>query len=291
MTEQLNLLLAGKPTLQTQIALDAAKTDALHRRKGTPSVRYVPKITNHTLFLETRLAAELVRSRIPQSVNGSYSGLAKWKINPESASTSANFLNEITQTFPNLTWRLDANALFDFAQLVRFWNSLAPSTQRLIEFIEDPCPYDRTDWNRLETEGLRLAIDFEIGRWQDSSVKTSPTDSGKTVFVFKPAIQAMEFWRLWLQDHPHSFLLTSYLDHPVGMLTALATAESMAQEFPKWLLPCGLNLSMTQTDLETFWPNLYLNMNSGNTWTGAAEPGIGFTNHLERLSWENLGAI
>jgi O-succinylbenzoate synthase len=294
--EQLERLREGKPTPQTQLTLAYAERDARAREKQQIGVRFQPPISNHYLFLESRLNLAIVEARIPHFEQASENLFAKWKLKPELVADSVEFLNLVTRLYPFLKWRLDANALFSAAEILHFWQQLKPAAQQQIDFIEDPCPYEAARWNELEAAGIPLAIDFEIERWQQSYAGAStdhwpphsPTASGQTTFVLKPAVQELPYWQSFLRQTPHPFLLTSYLDHPVGLLHALWWAESCADEFPHLLRPCGLNLGFSEESLHQHWPELKLGRGPANSWLGTAAPGIGLTHYLEGLEWQDL---
>lgn len=291
--DQIHLWQMGNPTQQLQLSLEFARRDSEARKNKLVGVKYFPQVENHNLLLEAQLTIATIHDRFATAIRTNKPIVAKWKIAPERTIEAQHFLNAVTHDFPSISWRLDANALFTAKEIHSFWAGLSATTRRHIQFIEDPCRYDFENWNNLEEEGIPLAIDFEINRWQQasrgSSKSQSPTRSGNTTFVFKPAIQDMHAWRDWLQQNPHHFLFTSYLDHPVGMLHALWTAETFYSEFPNLAQINGLNLPLTQEELTAFWPGLKLNTATNPAWTGSAESGIGFQDCLEKLEWQFIG--
>lgn len=283
---QLQLLKEGRPTKQMQRSLDFARRDLVAKQSLTIGVQYLKEIKNHHLLLEKHLTTNDLKALI--SINSS-SSLLKWKISPETATHTANLLNQICLENSQLKWRLDANSLFSFKEVMQFWKSLSPLSRKNIDFIEDPCPYDKSHWTHLENEGLPLAIDLELTHWSSTGpleAASLPTSSSQTIFVLKPAIHKTEDWKLFFQQTPSNFLFTSYLDHPIGLLHALWTTEIFAQIFPHRLLPCGLNFSFPPHLLETFWSGLQLNE---SVWCGEKSVGIGYNQHLENLSWQTLG--
>jgi O-succinylbenzoate synthase len=272
--------------------LEHARKDATARRDCVTGINYFPKIQNHTLILHSTLTLDLIATLIPQIAESSHKIIAKWKISPATASAAGLILTEACTKFPNLHWRLDANSLFDLDGIKQFWNSLNPETKEKIEFIEDPCPYSRKVWNELESLGVKIAIDFEINRWKSTGFIDSPSDSGATTLILKPAIQNMNSWREWLRQYPHPFLVTSYLDHPVGLLHALWNAEELHSEFPSLMQTCGLSLSISTAELANYWPNLIQSeASAGNFWSGPMNSGIGFSSLLEKLAWQSLHMI
>lgn len=290
--EQLQLLKQGKPTAQMQRALDYARRDLAAKQSQTTGVQYLKEIKNHHLILDKHITLKNLNTLTTSPVNkDTVSETFKWKISPETAAPVSQVLNQAALELPHLKWRLDANSLFNFKDILQFWKSLSSVCRQKIEFIEDPCPYEKNNWNHLEEEGLPLAIDFEISHWSPNGpleASDTPTSSNKMIFVLKPAIQKTEDWKSFFKHKTNHFLFTSYLDHPVGLLHALWTAETFAQAFPNRLLACGLNFSFSPSLLETFWNGLYLDK---NVWCGKKSPGIGYTQLLEALPWQTLGEM
>lgn len=287
--EQIKFWKSGHTASQLQQSLNMARKDALARLQGREGVRYLPAIKNHTLLLDKHLEIEAFRAPAKNTLEKSEPKIFKWKISPDNLEHASTFLNAVKSVQNNSVWRLDANALLNFETVVAFWKSLTPEARACIQFVEDPCPYQESHWNQLEELGIPLAIDFETTKWLSSANKTSPTSSHQTYFVFKPAVQNMTWWSEWLQEHPHRFLITSYLDHPVGLLQAQWVAEDLSIEFPDLLQVCGLNLPIGREVLSAYWPGLHLNQNTNPSWQGQPSVGIGFQQMLENLEWVELG--
>lgn len=287
--EQLQLWQRGHTTPQMQRSLEHARRDARARAHHKIGVHYFPKIESHFLFLEQTLSMESLRERLGLRALSTCPLTAKWKLSPATMKDAALLLNEAAQEFPNLRWRLDANALFTSESLRAFWNLLAPSTKGAIAFIEDPCPYEEKDWAGLAEVGMPLAIDFQIEQWQTLGARPLPQSEQQTTFVLKPALQEMPQWKEWLIKNPHPVVITSYLDHPVGLLHSLWWAEELSATLSGQLQLCGLNLPWSPQQLEELWPGLYQDPEGHNCWQGEPSPGIGFTHLLEALSWQELG--
>jgi len=308
LNEQLQLLKLNKPTPQTQLSLEYAKRDLDAKTNSAGGIQYLKEIKNHFLVLENLTTIndlEIFLSNKFSSTNTSDSHYSphilekkfpatsltlKLKLSPQLSTLTAELINEISNKYPQIQWRFDANSLFNNKEIFSFWIKLSLKSRQQVEFIEDPCLYDKNTWKQLEENGIPLAIDHEIQNWKNSNSSSSPTPSGKVVFVLKPAIHNMIKWKEELIQTPHQFVITSYLDHPVGLLHALWTTETFFVDFPTQLLTCGLNFPFYQTQLEQFWCGLSFD-NSSYSWTGEHTYGIGFSKVLEGLSWQTIGIL
>jgi len=162
--------------------------------------------------------------------------------------------------------RLDFNlrASYDsLATQLREWGDLS-----WIDWIEDPFPSDTNTWSRLRQEfGVRLALDFADPTGFDTY----------DVRVIKPAREQTPN----RMDSTKTLCFTSYLDHPLGQLTA-AWQAAMAVRDGLPVEVCGLN---THTVYE---PNLFstqLSLDCGQL-IPPGGPGFGFQKELEAANWE-----
>jgi len=287
--EQLRLLQQGTPTLQTLLSLEYANRDLQAKVNKSGGIRSLKEIKNHYLVLENLTTMDHLENFLIKTFKG-HTLLLKLKLTPQSLTSLPSLLNSAANQYPFIRWRLDANSLLNFQEICLFWKKLSDQTQKQIQFIEDPCLYDRKSWMNLENEGIPLAIDFEIKNWKNSKELTSPTPSGKTIFVLKPAIQNMNQWKEFFLLNPHYFMITSYLDHPVGLLHALWTAESFYEIFPKYLLPCGLSFPFYQQQLDQIWDGLSLDP-IHHSWSTENSLGIGYSQILKELPWQTLNTL
>lgn len=283
--EQIERLKLGNPTSQAQITLAMARRDANARATNQQGVAFKNSITAHKLVFIEDLSANLIE---PLGLNQIIQNqLLKLKISPTSIQTTTQLLEHTADRLPKIKWRLDANSYFKKSDIMTFWQNLSTQAKQTIQYIEDPSPYNLGEWSELEDVGIPLAIDFEISKWQKTPHNQSPTDSKQTVFILKPAIQSTDLWINWLSANPHRFVVTNYLDHPIGLLHAIWAAETMNEALPSLNLPCGFSLSVEDSYLKHNWPGLTYNDFEAK-WNGLASPGIGFQSQLENLNWTDL---
>jgi hypothetical protein len=93
-----------------------------------------------------------------------------------------NWLNQMKSL--KFRFRLDFNSKLNLEQFKYFIEKLDASMHERIEFIEDPMPYNFSDW-RAASELMPLAIDFEYENW----VKSNITEVPFNVIVLKPVRQ------------------------------------------------------------------------------------------------------
>lgn len=292
---------------QLQRSLTMARADAFARHQHQRGPQGHPALLNHFLFLEETLSLETLKS---QGINPHDGAFAKWKITPASFKSNLEFILKAAQDFPLLRWRLDANALFDFEPLLNQWKDLSQEERTLIDFIEDPCPYHENHWRALAEAGMPLAMDFEIKTWlKGRSLKevSRPLSPHQITLVLKPAIQDLQEWGDWLIENPSGVVLTSNLDHPIGLLHGLWQAEIFArhafvQNQPERLKCCGFNLALLPQTLKEMGfqisQSTFNDMNQNHddndnrrVWRGFEGFGVGNSQFLEGLPWIPLTTI
>jgi len=156
--------------------------------------------------------------------------------------------------------RIDYNAMLTAEE---FLEVAAALPRDRIDFIEDPCPYDGPTWSMLrERTGLRLALDRAFAT------------EGVDVVVVKPAIQDIDMFIEW----GSSFIVTSYMDHPVGQLGAAYVAATHEVGV------CGL-LTHVLFQPNAFSERLRI---AGTRLLPPDGSGLGFDDLLESLPWKKL---
>lgn len=156
--------------------------------------------------------------------------------------------------------RLDFNATLTPDQFERI---AAELPRERIDFVEDPCPYDESVWQRLrQRTGVRLAIDRGTGAAAD-------------VLVVKPAVQEMP------PSDGREIVVTSYMDHAVGQVGAAWVAAKNSDRLSS---RCGLLTHVLYED-DPFFERLAID---GQCLEAPSGTGIGFDDLLQRLPWKKL---
>lgn len=127
--------------------------------------------------------------------------------------------------------RLDFNARLardEYLHMARRLNECGVA----IEFCEDPFPYDFDGWCSAQEEAeLSIAADRYVGKLLEE--KEFPF-----IAVIKPAVDNVELLASRLEGK--RFIVTSYLDHPVGQVAAAYRALELKRRFPENDMAHGL---------------------------------------------------
>lgn len=170
-------------------------------------------------------------------------------------------LIETLQAAPkHLIFRLDFNSILTGDEFQLFLDHISLSLP--IEYIEDPCDYSEklwSKWNRI----VPLAADFVLA------------PAHYSIQVCKPSRQPVQMTQ--------KTVLTSSMDHPVGVAHALRLAQKY--DLPKsGLLTLDLYESTPFHDYFIFQNESEINF-SQRAW---GDTGIGMTEELQDLSWKEL---
>ena len=225
--EQLALLERGQTTALTRASLQLASVDADARRRGL------------SLF------------------DGLTIPLSHWPGNDPPAGFDTIKIKGVMEVPAHVRVRIDFNARLTADEFLRIAETLP---RERIDFIEDPCPYDRELWAELRSRtGLRLALDRFEGE--------------ADVLVHKPALQ-----HVWPAHN--DVVVTSYMDHPVGQFGAAWVAASHRTN-----ARCGLFTHVL------YEPDAFMERvaSEGARLLPPRGTGIGFDDLLERLPWTSIG--
>lgn len=175
--------------------------------------------------------------------------------------------------------RLDFNAVGSWQTYERFMSSLDKVALQRIQYVEDPFPFDAQAW----TEAKRfapIAIDNQLSKIDLKKLNAKPFD----VVILKPAKNDVNSILHHSIVHDFKITVTSYMDHPVGVVHALAIASEMKKAHPHRVLDAGcMTLKLFQMDsysAEVVTSGPFLKRPTGK--------GIGFDALLAREPWTQL---
>lgn len=267
--EQLGLLSNRETTLLTMQSLLFAKYDALARSQKHNLFKNFALPESNTLIVnDTQNLQDAFRN----------SRMVKVKVGREWQPRIQRVMDalHIAKAQPRCL-RLDFSESLTEESFVDF---LAKNQRILpyIDYIEDPYPYDAQQWeNSRRQYGVRLGCDHH------ASASLTRPDSCDVVII-KPAtfpINDMLFRRL----RGRRLVITSYLDHPLGQLTAAYVAGCALRSYPAVVDVCGL------TTHEVFDPTPFskrLSVVQGHLIPPKTGHGFGFDDLLEGATWNHL---
>lgn len=175
----------------------------------------------------------------------------------------------------SLKLRLDFNSVLDLKTAEEWLLSLSPSVREKIEFCEDPCAFDPAAWRELHK---RTGIDFYCDLESESLFQTEQL--GVKGLILKPARQNPRS----LRAKSYSLVVTSYLDHPLGQMSASFEAACLNQSYDVGV--CGLlshvayEASPYSERIPARGPALLPDLD---------QPGFGFGDLLQAEAWKEIG--
>ncbi len=261
----------GRLTILMEQSIWLAKKDAQLRSLGKSAFAGIPKVKNHYLINDfTKFSDEQLKE-------AKSAGFTTFKIKAgravdEEGKYIAKFIKQ-----NSLLVRVDFNAKIDFSEYERFISHLGPAEKARIEYVEDPIEWDLEAWTEI-SEMLPLAIDQEFDKVKLDQITEPPPF--KTL-VLKPARIDMEKAVAFAEKFDLKMVVTSSLDHPVGVAHALFQASELKKVFPNRLLDCGC------LSLRTYKPNEFSSQiqTAGPFLKDIRGTGIGFDALFDRIEW------
>lgn len=228
---QLELLKNGKCTRLTARSLYFAKMDAKARQnkqnllasRKIPMSHYLISQLDESCFDEIKMAWE--------------KGFTYFKIKlGKEMAQEKQFLKEILNHWPNAKIRLDFNSKLNPEQLISFLDSVT-EYKKSIDFIEDPFPFHYPSWRKIQES-------FQISLAADEYYRDAyGHPEAAQVIIMKPAVHTLK-----PVDTRQRLIITTYLDHPLGQISAAYMASLACAE------PCGL------LSHHVYQPNAYSDM-------------------------------
>jgi o-succinylbenzoate synthase len=205
---QLELLKSGKCTRLTARSLYFAKADAKARadRRNLLDPRIIPK--SHylvTLLDETSLADIKMASE---------KGFTHFKLKMgNDLKREEELIRELIKLFPKARLRLDFNAKLSREEFISFLDRISSAIPS-IDFIEDPFSFNYASWRQIqETFSVALAADefYKTAYGHPEAAK---------ILIMKPAVHTLKSI-----SSGQRLITTSYLDHPIGQISAAYMAS------------------------------------------------------------------
>ncbi|WP_295904125.1 o-succinylbenzoate synthase MenC [uncultured Bdellovibrio sp.] len=267
--DQLSELRRGRMSVQIEQSIWLARRDAQLRKDKKSVFESGEKIKNNYLLSDFKL----IKPGFLDELKTEGFTTLKMKVGRD-LQEEADILTHIAAA--GLKIRLDFNAVGSWQTFERFIGNLPPTVRPLIEYVEDPFPFDVNAWKEAK-KLVKIAIDNQYDRVPWDRLVAAPFD----VIVMKPAktdidkaIERCKKWNL-------KATVTSYMDHPVGVAHAIGVAMELKKKYGEMILEAGcLTHRLYQMDpfaAEISTQGPYLLKVKGT--------GVGFDRLLEATSW------
>jgi O-succinylbenzoate synthase len=271
---QLENLASGKLSPLAEQSIWLAKRDAALRKSKKNAFVGATKVKNH--FLVTDMF-KFTDSNMADIRTAGFTTL-KLKVGRD-PNEEGKIISRWLKQHPVML-RLDFNARLTFDDYQLFMLNLQQGERARIEFVEDPFPWHPEAWKEV-SKFAPLAIDHEAEKLDWDKLK-SPLPF--KVLIIKPARMDVEKAMARVNQFALKMVITSSMDHPVGVAHALHVAAEIKKFNPNTLLDCGC------LTLRLYRPNEFTSMiqTTGPYLTGIRGTGIGFNELLEGLPWVQL---
>lgn len=180
--------------------------------------------------------------------------------------------------------RLDFNEALGFEEFDSWCNRYVFHQHGIIDYYEDPCVYDESQWTRWKDLGLCLAKDLVDCKYFEK------TDfPGVQVLVLKPAkLNIVEWLKRLDNPNDYKYVVTHYMDSPLGVAQAVASAIRFKFFVKDRLITCGLlpveQLQMPlvadvfKSHIKTSGPHLVIDGGLG----------LGYEKEMNSVNWQPL---
>ena len=270
-TDQIRALALGKVSTLVEQAIWLAKKDAALRKEKKNAFGTASKVKNHFLVTDfTKFNEAAVRE-------ARSAGFTTFKIKVGRAvDEEGKFVAKLLKQNPVLV-RLDFNAKTDFSEFERFFSHMGTAEKARIEFVEDPVPWAIDAWTEA-AKIIPLAIDIESEKIDWDKFSSKPPF--QTV-ILKPARMDMEKALKFVNRFALKMVVSSSLDHPVGVAHALAQAIELKKFYPNALLDCGC------LTLKAYKPNEFMTQiqTTGPFLKEIKGTGSGFDDLWDKQEW------
>jgi len=267
----------GKLSKIAEQSLYFAKLDSKARTNNVSIFKGAPRINNHYLITDLTKTSDRVINDVKDL------GFSKIKVKVGiDLDLEFDFIRRVMKNNSWIDFRIDCSGKMKISDFERFFSKFNPSERGKIEYVEDPCPYDAGIWREL-SRVVPLAVDNEIEK-----VKWDELNLGNLPFFFvviKPARFAYERIQKYLEPLTLKVVVTSSLDHTIGVLSALYMAGEIKRTLPGLLIDCGC------WSLRAYKPDDFsdkIKVQGSAMMIPHGDIGFGFQQQLEALNWNSL---
>lgn len=271
--DQLAGIRSGKISTMMEQSIWMARRDAQARKQDKSLFDGLPLLKNNYLITDTRLEQPDLITRLKAE------GFETIKIKlGHDLKKEAEFVSFLGQDGA-FKLRLDFNSLGTWQTYERFMSSVNKIALARVQYVEDPFPFDEEAW--LEAKRFApLAIDSDLDKIDLKKLKTKPFDT----VILKPAKHDVNAILQNCIINDYKVTVTSYMDHPLGVMHALAVAGELKKAHPQRILDAGC-LTTRLFQMDTYSAEV---VPSGPYLKRADGKGIGFDALLAREPWSQL---
>lgn len=251
-----------------------ARRDAEARFAKRNAFEGLPRVKNHFLVTDPLRTTDMV---LDQAKLAGFTTV-KAKVG-QSPADEARWVERFLRINHQMLLRLDFNSSLTPDQFHEFMTMIPGPARARIEFVEDPFPYDEGEWAKAN-QVVPLALDQEYAKVDWKTLKSAPFQ----VLVLKPARQDLDKALAQAVERNMKIVVTSALDHAVGIAHACFVAGELKKNFSTLVLDSGC-LSNKIYRANEFTPSMEIR---GPYLLEVPGTGIGFDKVLEKLTWEQL---
>jgi O-succinylbenzoate synthase len=276
--EQLFRLSKGQTTAVTSQSLFLARQEAQAVSNGQSLYPQGVQLKNNFLITDIQ---EFDRSRLT-TVKPSDFDTLKIKVGVDWPQEKELLIEAAVSGFH---LRLDFNAAPKFLQVKEWLSSLPEMVLQVLDYVEDPCEFNSENWKKLNQK-VPLALDNQLTAYTRTKNSNSPADAF-SFLVLKPAKNNIEKSLADWSDQIKGVTITSYMDHPVGVMHSWAQALLAKQKFPERVLQAGC-ATLGVYEKDEFSEQVLI---KNTQLLAPAGAGLGFQTLLESLPWRDLSSL
>lgn len=212
--EQMDAIKNGMDTRLINCAFENAKLDADARLHGLSLLDKIKIPLSHFLGFNVLDWTNDCSDRI---ISEGFTHV-KFKIGKQLDKEIEQLLNIFR--FSVLKLRLDFNYALNFEEFEYFLRRIERLKEK-VDFIEDPFPYQKTQWTKIQAKGWKLACDRDV-REATGHVEAA------SYLIIKPAMILRDECKQWSINQTK--IVTSYAAHPLEQMAAAYVAAELDSE-------------------------------------------------------------
>lgn len=270
---QMEGLLLDQPSELVKNAMTLSMLDAQARSNSTDLLSSGFMLRSHKLFGDLK---EITLEGLSQLKKEGFKAI-KVKVGV-SLLTDIEAIESLSAS-SSLMWRFDFNSTLSFEEAKSFLQNLSNKVKEKIEFVEDICEYNESQWKELQAFGVKLAVDNI-----DSDINFENLVAD--VMVLKPGRYNIIERLKKVKNSKLRFVVTHSMDHPFGILSAMAMAIKLQFFVKDRLMDCGF-LPGEHYEWDSHFTPFEI---KGPHIVPKDDVGFGCSPDLDKLPWKILNA-